>query len=177
MKKVKETGSGDILSEIWKMLGRQGAEILALQSNHCGGQFTCSQYYHSHLQGNEISENAPTTAYSATQRKSSSILWTIAYAVSSVRLFQAARLLVQRHREKNKPLHLDLENAFDRVPEDLNLERTLRPHVAQKPMCDRLESFTIMSLIRRSLMFILCMDTLAAEIQTSYPEQSYMLMM
>ena len=34
----------------------------------------------------------------------------------------AARLLVEKHREKNVPLHLaflDLEKAFDRVPHDV----------------------------------------------------------
>lgn len=57
-----------------------------------------------------------------------------------------AYLLVEKHREKNQPLHLaflDLEKVFVRVLWDT--WKHFKTTVSQKPMCDRLRSFTIMS--------------------------------
>jgi hypothetical protein len=106
----------------------------------------------------------------------------------------AARLLVERHREKNRPLHmafLDLEKAFDRIPHDL-IWHALRSHGVPEEYVRwvKLLYRDVSSVVRCAagtsrpfpirvgvhqgsalspLLFILCMDTATADIQTPHP--------
>jgi hypothetical protein len=106
----------------------------------------------------------------------------------------AARLLMERHREKRKPIHmafLDLEKAFDRVPHDL-IWLALRLHNVPEAYVGWIkllyqtatssvrcaagtsENFPINVGVHQGsalspLLFILCMDTVTKDIQTKHP--------
>jgi len=106
----------------------------------------------------------------------------------------AVRILLERHREKNVPLHaafLDLEKAFDRVPHDL-IWHALRSHGVPEVYVRRVKLLykNVSSLVRSParvslpfpinvgvhqgsalspLLFILRMDTATAHIQQPHP--------
>ena len=106
----------------------------------------------------------------------------------------AARLLIERHREKNATVHtafLDLEKAFDRVPRDL-IWYSLRRHGVPEAYIRWIQllysgansvvrcpagispPFSISVGVHQGsalspLLFILCMDSVIRGIQTPHP--------
>lgn len=106
----------------------------------------------------------------------------------------AVRLLLEKHREKNKTVHvsfLDLEKAFDRVPHDL-IWHALRSHAVPEEYVRWIQLLycNISSVVRCAvgispafninvgvhqgsalspLLFDLCMDTVTSDLQEPHP--------
>ncbi|KAK6751622.1 hypothetical protein RB195_003191 [Necator americanus] len=113
---------------------------------------------------------------------------------STIDAIHAVRILLEKHREKNRSVHLaflDLEKAFDRVPHEL-LWMSMRSHrvpdeyvrwtklLYAKPTsvvrCAAVTSrpFPVQVGVHQGsslspLLFILCMDTITKEIQKQHP--------
>ncbi|RWR99635.1 hypothetical protein B4U79_01873, partial [Dinothrombium tinctorium] len=113
---------------------------------------------------------------------------------STIDAIHAARLLLEKHREKNIPVHtafLDLEKAFDKVPHDL-IWHSLRTHGVPEVYVKwvKLLYHNARSTVRcplgssppfainvgvhqgsalSPLLFILCMDTVTADLQKPHP--------
>ncbi|KAK6742396.1 hypothetical protein RB195_009953 [Necator americanus] len=116
---------------------------------------------------------------------------------STIDAIHAVRILLEKHREKNRSVHLaflDLEKAFDRVPHEL-LRMSMRSHKVpeeyvrwtkllyakptsvvrwaagtSRPFPVQVEIHQGSSLSYAvSLLFILCMDTITKETQKQHP--------
>uniref|UniRef100_A0A914WD71 Reverse transcriptase domain-containing protein n=1 Tax=Plectus sambesii TaxID=2011161 RepID=A0A914WD71_9BILA len=217
MKNGKATGLDDVPAEAWKLLGRRGAEILASLFNAItkkgaapamwttsitvpiwkkkGDVNDCKNYRPIRLlcHAMKIFERVIDARLRAIVKISTNQCGFVKGA-GTTDAIHAARLLIERHREKNQKIHiafLDLEKAFDRVPHDL-IWTSLRSHgvpeeyvrwikilYANKTSAVRCpagtsEPFPITVGVHQGsalspLLFILCMDTVSADLQTPHP--------
>ncbi|ROL42668.1 RNA-directed DNA polymerase from mobile element jockey [Anabarilius grahami] len=148
MKKIKNckaAGPDDIPVEVWKLLGRQGTDILAVLFNKIvdtgevpsawstsvtvpiwknkGDVTKCSNYRPIRLLCHAMKIFEQTI--DARLRKIVTITPNqcgFVQGSGTTDAIHAARILLEKHREKNQTVHmafLDLEKAFDRVPHDL----------------------------------------------------------
>uniref|UniRef100_A0A914WDC8 Reverse transcriptase domain-containing protein n=1 Tax=Plectus sambesii TaxID=2011161 RepID=A0A914WDC8_9BILA len=217
MKNGKATGPDDIPAEAWKLLGQPGAEFLAALFNKIiddgevppawrtsttipiwkgkGDVSDCPNYRPIRLlcHSMKIFERV-------LDRRIRSIVTISTNQCGFVKgcgttdAIHAARLLLEKHREKQKKVHvsfLDLEKAFDRVPHEL-IWYALRSHGVPEAYVRWVQLLytDVSSIIRcpagtsarfpihvgvhqgsalSPLLFILCMDTATADIQTPHP--------
>uniref|UniRef100_A0A914X4N9 Reverse transcriptase domain-containing protein n=1 Tax=Plectus sambesii TaxID=2011161 RepID=A0A914X4N9_9BILA len=217
MKNGKATGPDDIPAEVWKILGRQGATILAALFNRIieegaapsawttsttvpiwkgkGDVTECSNYRPIRLlcHAMKIFERI----IDARLRKIISITPNQCGFVKgsgTTDAIHAARLLLEKHREKTKPVHmafLDLEKAFDRVPHEL-IWHALRSHDVPEAYVQWIQLLyhNVTSVVRCAvgtspsfainvgvhqgsalspLLFVLCMDTVTSDLQSPHP--------
>ncbi|ROI46634.1 putative RNA-directed DNA polymerase from transposon X-element [Anabarilius grahami] len=153
MKNCKAAGLDDIPVEVWKLLGRQGTDILAVLFNKIvdtgevpsawstsvtvpiwknkGDVTECSNYRPICLLCHTMKIFKRTI--DARLRKIVTITPNQCGFVQrsgTTDAIHAAHILLEKHREKNQTIHmafLDLEKAFDRVPHDL-IWHSLRSH-------------------------------------------------
>lgn len=217
MKNRKATGPDDIPAEVWKILGRQGAEFLTDLFNRIvtedavppiwltsitvpiwkgkGDIMECSNYRpirllcHTMKIFERILDNRLRQIITITPNQCGFVK-----GRGTTDAMHAARLLLEKHRERNTTIHmafLDLEKAFDRVPHDL-IWLALRSHGVPEAYIQwiRLVYRGVSSAVRcpmgisppfainvgvhqgsalSPLLFILCMDTVTADLQTPHP--------
>jgi hypothetical protein len=145
MKNGKATGPDDIPGEFWKICGQTGATWLAEMFNQMvqlktmpqawststtvpiwknkGDIADCANYRPIRLMSHtlKIFERVIDRRLRA-QLQITANQCGFVKGASTTDAIHAARLLMEKHREKNKPLHaafLDLEKAFDRVPHEV----------------------------------------------------------
>jgi Reverse transcriptase (RNA-dependent DNA polymerase)/Endonuclease/Exonuclease/phosphatase family len=217
MKNGKATGPDDIPVEAWKLLGRRGVDILTGLFNHIietgevpetwrtsttvpiwkgkGDVAECSNYRpirllcHSMKIFERIIDARIRNIVTITPNQCGFVK-----GRGTTDAIHAARLLLEKHREKNKTVHmafLDLEKAFDRVPHDLiwhslrshhvpeayvNWVKLLYNNVTSNVRCavGTSPAFNISVGVHQGsalspLLFILCMDTITADIQSPHP--------
>ena len=217
MKNGKATGPDDIPAEVWKLLGREGISTLTdlfnqiTHDDEAPAAWTTSTTVPIWKEKGDVAECSnyrPIRLLCHAMKIFERILDTRLRQIITITSNQcgfvkgcgttdaihAARLLLERHREKNKPVHvsfLDLEKAFDRVPHELiwhslrshgvpeeyvrwiqllyrNVTSTVRCSVGTSP------PFTINVGVHQGsalspLLFVLCMDTVTADIQSHHP--------
>uniref|UniRef100_A0A914X791 Reverse transcriptase domain-containing protein n=1 Tax=Plectus sambesii TaxID=2011161 RepID=A0A914X791_9BILA len=172
MKNGKATGPDDVPAEAWKLLGWRSAKILASLFN------TITK------KGAAPSMWMMSITFPIWKKK----------GTGTTDAIHAARPLIEQHCEKNQKIHiafLDLEKAFDRVPHNL-IWTMLRSHGVTKEYMHWIkilytnttsaihcpagtsEPFSItvgvhQGLALSPLLFILCMDTVSANLQTPHP--------
>ena len=217
MKNGKATGPDDIPAEAWKLLGFRGISILTdmfnriIRENEPPATWTTSitvPIWKGKGDVAECSNYRPIRLLCHAMKIFERVLDTRLRNIATITPNQcgfvrgcgttdaihAARLLLERHREKNKPVHmsfLDLEKAFDRVPHEL-IWHSLRAHgipeeyvrwtqllyrnVTSAVRCSVGTSspFTIKVGVHQGsalspLLFVLCMDTVTADIQSPHP--------
>ena len=217
MKNEKATGPDDIPVDVWKLLGQRGAEILSALFNKIaddhdipaswqssvtvpiykgkGDISDCSNYRPIRLlcHGMKIFERV----IDARLRSMVEITPNQCGFVkgkSTTDAIHAARLVMERHHEKRKTVHLaflDLEKAFDRVPHSL-IWHALRSHGVPETYIKWVQLLytNTTSTVRCAaglskpfgitvgvhqgsalspLLFNICMDTVTADIQTAHP--------
>ena len=217
MKNGKATGPDDIPSEAWKKMGPCGAEFLSNFFNKCieeneipttwktsvtipiwkgkGDVTNCSNYRPIRLlcHSMKIFERVLDARLRGIVEISTNQCGFVK-GCGTTDAIHAARLLMERHREKRKTIHmafLDLEKAFDRVPHNL-IWYSLRSHGVPEIYIRWIrllysnatssircpvgvsEPFDIRVGVHQGsalspLLFILCMDTVTADLQTPHP--------
>uniref|UniRef100_W5NK01 ribonuclease H n=1 Tax=Lepisosteus oculatus TaxID=7918 RepID=W5NK01_LEPOC len=216
MRNGKTTGPDDIPAEVWKILGRQGADILGSLFNRIteesavppiwatsttvpiwkgkGDVMECSSYQPIHLLCHAMIFER---VLDVRLHKTVSVTLNQCGFVKGCGTtdgIHAARLLLEKHQEKNKSVHmafLDLEKAFDRVPHEL-IWHALRLHNVPKAYVQwvQLLYHKVTSVVRglvgtsppfainvgihqgsalSPLLFVLCMDTATANLQAPHP--------
>ncbi|ETN83662.1 hypothetical protein NECAME_17385 [Necator americanus] len=113
MKSNEATGSDDILADVWKLLGDRGSNgrtpdvwqnsVTVPVWKGKGGVADCASY-------------RPIRLLCHTTKCG------FAKDCSTIDAIHAVRILLEKHREKNRSVHLaflGLEEAFDRVPNEL----------------------------------------------------------
>ena len=217
MKNGKSTGPDDIPAEVWKILGEKGTEILTRLFNQIVDEGAAPPCWTASItvpiwknKGDvmECSNYRPIRLLCHTMKIFERVLDARLREIVKVTRNQcgfvkgcgttdaihAVRLLMEKHRERNKPIHmafLDLEKAFDRIPHDLiwhamrshgvpevyvqwtqllyrNVTSAIRGPVGTSP------SFTINVGVHQGsalspLLFVLCMDTVTADLQSPHP--------
>lgn len=217
MKNGKATGPDDIPAEVWKLLGQQGSDYLAALFNKCveeneipsawkssvtvpiwkgkGDVTVCSNYRPIRLLCHtmKIFERIIDARIRAIVEISPNQCGFVK-GCGTTDAIHAARLLMERHREKRRAIHvafLDLEKAFDRVPHDLiwlSLRKHKVPEVyvrwikmlyagatsSVRCAAGETDPFAIRVGVHQGsalspLLFILCMDTATADLHTPHP--------
>uniref|UniRef100_A0A673LG56 Reverse transcriptase domain-containing protein n=1 Tax=Sinocyclocheilus rhinocerous TaxID=307959 RepID=A0A673LG56_9TELE len=217
MKNGKTTGPDDIPIEAWKLLGHRGAEILAIIFNRMVDEGAAPTTWTTSTtvpiwkgKGDiaECSNYRPIRLLCHAMKIFKRILDTRLRQIITITPNQcgfvkgsgttdaihAARLLVERYREKNRRVHvtfLDLKKAFDKIPHNL-IWHALRSHNVPEAYIQWIQalyrnvtsvvrtpvgtspSFPItvgvhQGLVLSPLLFILCMDMVTADIQTAHP--------
>ena len=217
MKSGKATGPDDIPAEVWKQMGKLGNEALCLLFNKIiiskeipqvwktsitvpiwkgkGDVLECSNYRpirllcHTMKIFEQIINNRIGHIVTITPNQCGFVRGS-----STTDAIHAVRLLVERHREKNKSIHvafLDLEKAFDRVPHDL-IWHSLRSHLVPEEYVEwikmlykdatsvvqcpagRSKPFKVTVGVHQGgnlspPIFNICMDTATADIQRPHP--------
>ncbi|ETN85809.1 reverse transcriptase [Necator americanus] len=217
MKSNKATGPDDIPADVWKLLGDRGSMWLATLFNKIvaegrtpdvwqtsvtvsvwkgkGDITDCTSYRPIRLLCHTM--KVFERFLDARLRKIVSVLLNQCSSVkdcSTIDAIHAVRILLEKHREKNRSVHLaflDLEKAFDRVPHEL-LWMSMRSHrvpeeyvrwtklLYAKPTCvvrcaaGASRPFPVQVGVHQGsslspLLFILCMDTITKEIQKQHP--------
>ncbi|EYC36369.1 hypothetical protein Y032_0903g2962 [Ancylostoma ceylanicum] len=217
MKRNKATGPDDVPVDVWKLMGESGAAWLSKIFNRIlmegktpevwqmsttvpiwkerGDSADCSSYRpirllcHTMKIFERILDSRLRAIVSTTPNQCGFVK-----GCGTTDAIHAARLLVERHREKNRSVHLaflDLEKAFDRVPRDL-IWMALRIHGIPeeyvrwiKMLYSRPTSvvrcaagtskpFPVQVGVHQGsalspLLFILCVDAITRDIQKSHP--------
>ncbi|EYC12231.1 hypothetical protein Y032_0048g1678 [Ancylostoma ceylanicum] len=217
MKPNKTTGPNDIPADVWKLIGDSGAAWLSKFFNRMltesqtpevwqmsttvpvwkgkGDSAVCSSYRpirllcHTMKIFERILDARLRAIVSTTANQCGFVK-----DCGTIDAIHAARLLVERHREKNRSVHLaflDLEKAFDRIPREL-IWMSLRKHgvseeyvrwiklLYQKPSsvvrCSAgtskrfpVEVGVHQGSVLSPLLFILCVDTITRDIQKPHP--------
>ncbi|KAK6751142.1 hypothetical protein RB195_002860 [Necator americanus] len=129
MKSNKATGPDDIPADVWKLLGDRGSVWPATLFNKIVAEGRTPDAYTTAVPYDEGFERV----LEARLRKIVSISLSQCGFVkdcSTINAIHAVRILLEKHREKNRTVHLaflDLEKAFDRVPHEL-LWMSMRSH-------------------------------------------------
>jgi hypothetical protein len=217
MKNGKATGPDDIPAEIWKLMGQNGVNILTDLFNGIVGEGKVPDVWLRSVtvpiwkgKGDvaECTNYRPIRLLCHAMKIFERIIDSRLREIAKIKINQsgfvkgcgttdpthAARLLLEKHREKDKTVHaafLDLEKAFDRVPHDL-IWHSLRSHMVPEAYVDwvKLLYRNVTSVVRCSsgisppfpisvgvhqgsalspFLFILCMDTITADIQSPHP--------
>ncbi|EYC25573.1 hypothetical protein Y032_0011g1280 [Ancylostoma ceylanicum] len=217
MKRNKATGPDDVPVDVWKLMGESGAAWLSKIFNRIlmegktpevwqmsttvpiwkerGDSADCSSYRpirllcHTMKIFERILDSRLRAIVSTTPNQCGFVK-----GCGTTDAIHAARLLVERHREKNRSVHLaflDLEKAFDRVPRDL-IWMALRIHGIPeeyvrwiKMLYSRPTSvvrcaagtskpFPVQVGVHQGsalspLLFILCVDAITRDIQKPHP--------
>ncbi|ROL54701.1 RNA-directed DNA polymerase from mobile element jockey [Anabarilius grahami] len=217
MKNCKAAGPDNIPVKVWKLLGCQGTDILAVLFNKIidtgevpsawstsvtvpiwknkGDVTECSNYLPIRLLCHAMKIFERTI--DARLRKIVTITPNqcgFVQGSGTTNAIHAARILLEKHREKNQTVQmafLDLEKAFDRVPHDL-IWHSLHSHGVPEAYVEWIKllykgvtsavrcaaglspPFPInVGVLQRSalspLLFILCMDTITADLQSPHP--------
>ncbi|VDP01587.1 unnamed protein product [Heligmosomoides polygyrus] len=92
------------------------------------------------------------------------------FGCGTVDVIHTVRLLVEKHREKQKPVHfvfLDLEKAFDRVPRDVIWSRVRAPAgtSTEFPISVGVHQGSALS----PLLFVIVMDAISRDLQMAAP--------
>ncbi|KAK6762472.1 hypothetical protein RB195_023264 [Necator americanus] len=201
IKSNKATGPDDVLADVWKLLGDRGSVWLATLFNKIVAEGRTLDVWHCTSYGSirlpchtmKVFGRVP----EARLRKIVSVSLNQCCFVkdcSTIDAIHAVRILLEKHREKNRSVHLaflHLEKAFDRVPHEL-LWMSMRSHrvpeeyvrwtklLYVKPtsvvQCAAGTSrpFPVQVGVHQGsslspLLFILCMDTITKEIQKQHP--------
>ncbi|KAK6750378.1 hypothetical protein RB195_002386 [Necator americanus] len=190
MKSNKATGPDDIPADVWKLLGDRGSVWFATLFNKIVAQGRTPDVW-------QTSVTVFERVLEARLRKIGSVSLNQSGFVkdcSTIDAIHAVRILLEKHREKNRNVHLaflDLEKAFDRVPHEL-LWMCMRSHrvpeeyvrwtklLYAKPVsvvqcaAGTSRPFPVQVGVHQGsslspLLFILCMDTITKEIQKQHP--------
>ncbi|KIH50682.1 hypothetical protein ANCDUO_19236 [Ancylostoma duodenale] len=120
MKRNKATGSHDVPADMWNQMGESGAArpsksskkmLSKRQTPEIGLPCHTSSFFLGRILDSQLK-----AIVSATQNHCGFVK-----VCGTIDAIHAARLFVERHRERNRFVHLaflDLEKAFDRVPQD-----------------------------------------------------------
>ncbi|KAK6741987.1 hypothetical protein RB195_009702 [Necator americanus] len=217
MKSNKATGPDDIPADVWKLLGDRGSMWLSTLFNKIVAEGRTADVWQTSVtvpvwkgKGDiaDCTSYRPIRLLCHTMKVFERVLEARLRKIVSVSLNQcgfvkdcstidaiyAVRILLEKHREKNRSVHLaflDLEKAFDRVPHEL-LWMSMRSHsvpeeyvrwtklLYAKPtsvvQCAAGTSrpFPVQVGVHQGsslspLLFILCMDTITKEIQKQHP--------
>ncbi|KAK6746049.1 hypothetical protein RB195_012270 [Necator americanus] len=217
MKSNKATGPDDIPVDIWKLLGDRGSMWLATLFNKIVAEGRTPDVWQTSVtvpvwkgKGDiaDCTSYRPIRLLCHTMKVFERVLEARLRKIVSVSLNQcgfvkdcstidaihAVRILLEKHREKNRSVHLaflDLEKAFDRVPHEL-LWMSMRSHRVPEEYVrwTKLLYAKPTSVVRCAvgtsrpfpvrvgvhqgsslspLLFILCMDTITKEIQKQHP--------
>ncbi|KAK6742828.1 hypothetical protein RB195_010222 [Necator americanus] len=217
MKSNKATGPDDIPVDIWKLLGDRGSMWLATLFNKIVAEGRTPDVWQTSVtvpvwKGKrdiaDCTSYRPIRLLCHTMKVFERALEARLRKIVSVSLNQcgfvkdcsttdaihAVRILLEKHREKNRSVHLaflDLEKAFDRVPHEL-LWMSMRSHRVPEEYVrwTKLLYAKPTSVVRCAvgtsrpfpvrvgvhqgsslspLLFILCMDTITKEIQKQHP--------
>ncbi|KAK6764712.1 hypothetical protein RB195_024877 [Necator americanus] len=199
MKSNKATGPDDIPADVWKLLGDRG-RLANFRDRACHGKgkgdiADCTSCRPIRLLCHTI--KVFERVLEARLRKIVSISLNQCGFVkdcSTIDAIHAVRILLEKHREKNRSVHLaflDLEKAFDRVPHELlwmsmRLHRVPEEYVRwmkllyAKPTsvvrcaAGTSRPFPVQVGVHQGsslspLLFILCLDTITKEIQKLHP--------
>ncbi|ETN82559.1 reverse transcriptase [Necator americanus] len=212
MKSNKATGPDDIPADVWKLLGDRGSGWLATLFNKIVAEGWTPDVWQTSVTvpvWKGKGDIADCTSYrpirllchtmkvlEARLRKTVSVSLNQCGFVkdcSTIDAIHAVRILLEKHREKNRSVHLaflDLEKAFDRVPHEL-LWMSMRSHrvpdeyvrwtklLYAKPTsvvrcaAGTSRPFLVHVGVHQGsslspLLFILCMDTITKEIQKQH---------
>ncbi|KAK6764634.1 hypothetical protein RB195_024815 [Necator americanus] len=217
MKSNKATGPDDIPADVWKLLGDRGSMWLATLCNKIVAEGRTPDVWQTSVtvpvwkgKGDiaDCTSYRPIRLLCHTMKVFERVLEARLSKIVSVSLNQcsfvkdcstidaihAVRILLEKHREKNRSAHLaflDLEKAFDRVPHEL-LWMSMRSHrvpeeyvrwtklLYAKPTsvvrcaAGTSRPFPVHVAVHQGsslspLLFILCMDTITKEIQKQHP--------
>ncbi|ETN68607.1 reverse transcriptase [Necator americanus] len=217
MKSNKATGPDDIPADVWKLLGDRGSMWLATLFNKIVAEGRTPDVWQTSVtvpvwkgKGDiaDCTLYRPIRLLCHTMKVFERVLEARLREIVSVSLNQcgfvkdcstvdaihAVRILLEKHREKNRSVHLaflDLEKAFDRVPHEL-LWMSMRSHrvpeeyvrwtklLYTKPTsvvrcaAGTSRPFPVQVGVHQGsslspLLFILCMDTITKEIQKQHP--------
>ncbi|ETN86488.1 hypothetical protein NECAME_16308 [Necator americanus] len=214
MKSNKATGPDDIPADVWKLLGDRGSVWLATLFNKIVAEGRTPDVWQTSVtvpvwkgKGDiaDCTSYRPIRLLCHTMKVFESVLEARLRKIVSVSLNQcgfvkdcstidaihAVRILLEKHREKNRSVHLaflDLEKAFDRVPHEL-LWMSMRvpeeyvrwtkllyakPTSVVRCATGTSRPFPVQVGVHQGsslsfLLFILCMDTITKEIQKQHP--------
>ncbi|KAK6730227.1 hypothetical protein RB195_006969 [Necator americanus] len=192
MKSNKATGPDDIPVDFWKLLGDRGSMWLATLFNKIVAEGRTPDVWQTSVTvpvWKGKGDIADCTSYRPIR-----LLCHTMKDCSTIDAIHAVRILLEKHREKNRSVHLaflDLEKAFDRVPHEL-LWMSMRSHRVPEEYVrwTKLLYAKPTSVVRCAvgtsrpfpvrvgvhqgsslspLLFILCMDTITKEIQKQHP--------
>ncbi|KAK6764660.1 hypothetical protein RB195_024836 [Necator americanus] len=211
MKSNKATGPDDILADIWKLLGDRGSMWLATLFNKIVAEGRTPDVWQTSVtvpvwkgKGDiaDCTSYRPIRLLRHTMKVFERVLEARLRKIVSVSLNQcgfvkdcstidaihAVRILLEKHREKNRSVHLaflDLEKAFDRVPHELpwmsmrshrvpdEYVRWTKPTSVVRCAAGTSRPFPVHVAVHQGsslspLLFILCMDTITKKIQKQH---------